>query len=40
MKQADYIERHRRYWDDLADRNQRTTWITTDDFHFGPQIPG
>ena len=40
MKQADYIERHRRYWDDLADHYQRTTWITTDDFHYGPQIPG
>jgi len=34
------IEQHRRYWNGLADHYQRTMRIATDDFHYGPQIPG
>ena len=30
----------RRYWDGLSDRYQRVMEISTDDFHYGPQIPG
>jgi len=29
-----------RYWDDLADLYQRETRISTDDFHYGPLLPG
>ncbi len=28
------------YWDGLSDRYQRVMEISTDDFHYGPQIPG
>lgn len=28
------------YWDGIADRYQRLTHISCDDFHYGPQIPG
>ncbi len=34
------IPMQRRYWDDLADAYQRITRIATDDFHYGPQLPG
>ena len=30
----------RRYWDGLSARYQRVMEISTDDFHYGPQIPG
>ena len=30
----------RGYWDSLADEYARITRIRTDDFHYGPQIPG
>ena len=30
----------RAYWNGLADRYQRVMEISTDDFHYGPQIPG
>ncbi len=30
----------RAYWDALADEYARITRIRTDDFHYGPQIPG
>ena len=30
----------RRYWDGLSDHYQRVMEISTDDFHYGPQIPG
>ena len=29
-----------RYWDDLAELYQRETRISTDDFHYGPLLPG
>jgi len=29
-----------RYWDDLAEVYQRETRISTDDFHYGPLLPG
>lgn len=29
-----------RYWDDLADLYQKETRISTDDFHYGPLLPG
>ncbi len=29
-----------RYWDDLAGLYQRETRISTDDFHYGPLLPG
>lgn len=29
-----------RYWDDLAALYQRETRISTDDFHYGPLLPG
>jgi SAM-dependent methyltransferase len=29
-----------RYWDDLAETYQRETRISTDDFHYGPLLPG
>lgn len=29
-----------RYWDDLADLYQKQTRISTDDFHYGPLLPG
>ncbi|MFA7369978.1 MAG: class I SAM-dependent methyltransferase [Kiritimatiellales bacterium] len=29
-----------RYWDDLAEIYQRETRISTDDFHYGPLLPG
>lgn len=29
-----------RYWNDLADLYQRETRISTDDFHYGPLLPG
>ncbi len=28
------------YWDQIADDYQRLTTISTDDFHFGPLLPG
>jgi 2-polyprenyl-3-methyl-5-hydroxy-6-metoxy-1,4-benzoquinol methylase len=34
------IAMQRRYWNGLADRYQRGMRIATDDFHYGPQIPG
>ncbi len=34
------IQMQRRYWDDLADDYQHITRIATDDFHYGPQLPG
>ena len=30
----------RAYWDGLSDEYARITRIRTDDFHYGPQIPG
>ncbi len=30
----------RLYWDNLSARYQRVMEISTDDFHYGPQIPG
>ena len=30
----------RTYWNGLSDEYQRITRIATDDFHYGPQIPG
>ena len=30
----------RTYWDQIADDYQRLTAIATDDFHFGPLLPG
>ena len=33
-------ERQRAYWDALAPEYARITRIRTDDFHWGPQIPG
>ena len=30
----------RAYWDGLSDHYQRVMEISTDDFHYGPQIPG
>ena len=29
-----------RYWDDLTELYQRETRISTDDFHYGPLLPG
>lgn len=29
-----------RYWDDLAELYQKETRISTDDFHYGPLLPG
>ena len=29
-----------RYWDDLADLYQKETRISTNDFHYGPLLPG
>lgn len=29
-----------RYWDDLAELYQKETCISTDDFHYGPLLPG
>jgi len=29
-----------RYWDDLAELYQQETRISTDDFHYGPLLPG
>ncbi len=29
-----------RYWNELADEYQRTIRIATDDFHYGPLLPG
>lgn len=34
------IDLQESYWDGLADRYQRLMHIATDDFHYGPQIPG
>lgn len=34
------IELQSHYWDHLAERYQRQTRISIDDFHYGPQIPG
>lgn len=34
------VDLQQRYWDGLADRYQRQMRIATDDFHYGPQIPG
>ncbi len=34
------IPLQRRYWNGLSDEYQRITRIATDDFHYGPQIPG
>ncbi len=34
------IPMQRRYWNDLADEYQGITRIATDDFHYGPQLPG
>ena len=34
------IPLQRDYWNGLADRYQRQMRIATDDFHYGPQIPG
>lgn len=31
---------HARYWDDLAAEYQTSTRISTDDFHYGPLLPG
>ena len=33
-------EMQRAYWDGLSDRYQRVMEISTEDFHYGPQIPG
>ena len=33
-------ELQRAYWDGLSARYQRVMEISTDDFHYGPQIPG
>jgi 2-polyprenyl-3-methyl-5-hydroxy-6-metoxy-1,4-benzoquinol methylase len=33
-------EMQRAYWDGLSARYQRVMEISTDDFHYGPQIPG
>ena len=33
-------ELQRRYWDNLSALYQRVMEISTDDFHYGPQIPG
>ena len=33
-------ELQRRYWDNLSECYQRVMEISTDDFHYGPQIPG
>ena len=33
-------EMQRAYWDGLSARYQRVMKISTDDFHYGPQIPG
>lgn len=33
-------ESQRAYWDALAPEYARITRIRTDDFHWGPQIPG
>lgn len=30
----------KQYWDEIADDYQRLTRIATDDFHFGPLLPG
>jgi SAM-dependent methyltransferase len=34
------IDQQRSYWNGLSDEYQRITRIATDDFHYGPQIPG
>lgn len=34
------IPLQRNYWNGLADEYQRITRIRSDDFHYGPQIPG
>ena len=39
-KPGNLIALQQRYWDGLADRYQRSMRIATDDFHYGPQIPG
>ena len=31
---------NRKYWDELAPGYQEQTSISTDDFHFGPLLPG
>jgi len=33
-------EKQRAYWDALSGEYARITRIRTDDFHYGPQIPG
>ena len=32
--------KYRMYWNDIAGDYQGDTYISTDDFHFGPMIPG
>jgi 2-polyprenyl-3-methyl-5-hydroxy-6-metoxy-1,4-benzoquinol methylase len=34
------VDLQMRYWNGQADRYQRLTQISIDDFHYGPQIPG
>lgn len=34
------ISLQRSYWNGLSDEYQRITRISTDDFHYGPQLPG
>lgn len=42
MRRMNNKENHpnREYWDDLSDQYQKETHISTEDFHYGPLLPG
>ena len=40
MKHKSFTAAQAKYWDELADEYCSTTVISTDDFHYGPLLPG